>query len=231
MNKIKTIIIIAICILILLVINKHFIYAKYNVKQDINIEKVGDTVINHKDTKEYLTYNDIKIRNDFKNYVYEEDENTYVLYNKEDDIVNMFSIFEVDTLINAFIEYDNAVLSTKTLTKYLNDNNINNDMDLMEHISNYKKDINFFSSNKDIRINYYLNNFTKDILPFVTEYKTISGDYEGCILYNLNYEEDVAIDIMLFYKNRRFVLSFIGEEFEENKIIDLIGTVVLNEEK
>jgi len=227
----KKIIIIIICIFVLLIVNKLFLYNNYLVPQDINIENIGEIDLKHKDAKDYLNYNGIKIRNDFKKYVFEEDEGSYVLYNKDEDIINTFSVYEVNTLLQIFKEYDNDILNEKYIERFLKDNNINNDIELLEYLSNYKNNINYFSSNKEIKFNFYVYQFVYDVLPLIDEYKIIKGDYTGILLFHDNYEEEKSIDIMLLNDGMRYVLSFNGFDINENNILDVVGTVIFNEEE
>ena len=231
MKKIRTVLIIICVLLLLILLGKAYVYKNYNIKQVVNIKNEGSVVIKHKEVKDYLKYNGVKIRNDFKKYTYEEDDNSYILYNKDDDIVNMFAVYDVDTLLNIFIEYDNSLISKEKVEKYLKDNNINNDMELLDYIENYKQDINFFSKDFDIKMDYYIKKYVEDVLPLAEEYKKIEGDYNGIIIYSNNYEEEKSIDVLLFEDNRRIVLTFIGIDINEKNILDLVGTVVIYEEE
>ena len=231
MKKIKTILIIICVLLLLILLGKAYVYKNYNVEQVVNIKNEGSVVIKHKEVKDYLKYNGVKIRNDFKKYTYEEDDDSYILYNKEDDIVNMFAVYDVDTLLNIFIEYDNSLINKDKVEKYLKDNNINNDMELLNYIEKYKQDINFFSKDFDIKMDYYIKKYVEDVLPLAEEYKVIEGDYTGIIVYGNSYEEEKSIDVLLFEDNRRIVLTFIGMDINEKNILDLVGTVVIYEEE
>lgn len=230
MKKGTKIIICILVILLVLVINKVLIYNKYKSKQEIIIVNDGYETINHKDTKDYLEHNGIKIRNDFKKYTYEESDDTYVLYDNNEDIINMFSIHKVETLLTIFKEYDD-ILKKSYIEKFLNENNIKNDMDLLNYISNYEKDITIFNSNKEIKLDYYIRNYINDVMPLVYEYRIVKGDYSGIIVFNYNHEEEDAIEIMLLNKDVRYILSFIGSEISEKNILDLVGTVIFDEKE
>jgi hypothetical protein len=219
-----------ICILLILFISKFLTYNKYQNKQEIIISNDGNITILHKDVKNYLTYNGIKIRNDFNKYEYEKSDDTYILYDKDEDIINMFSIFKVETLIDVFKKFDDT-LSEKEINKFLKDNNINNDIELLDYISNYSKNINLFSSNYDIKLNDYIRRYINEVMPLIYEYKVIDGDYYGIVTYNLNYEEEKTIEVMLLKNNVRYIISYIGSEIEEKYVLDLIGTVIFDEEE
>ena len=191
----------------------------------------GNVTINHTETKNYLIYNGIKIRNDFKKYTYEKSDDMYVLYDKNDDLVNAFSIYETNTFIDVFKTYNNDILSEQRINMFLKENNISNDIELITYISKYSKFINVLSSNYDIKLDYYIRNYINDIFPLVYEYKIIDGDYTGIMTYNLNYEEEKNIEVMLINDDVRYVITFIGSGIEEKNIINLIGTVVFDEEE
>ncbi len=219
-----------ICILLILFISKFLTYNKYQNKQEIIISNDGNITILHKDVKNYLTYNGIKIRNDFNKYEYEKSDDAYILYDKDEDIINIFSIFKVETLIDVFKKFDDT-LSEKEINKFLKDNNINNDIELLDYISNYSKNINLFSSNYDIKLNDYIRRYINEVMPLIYEYKVIDGDYYGIVTYNLNYEEEKTIEVMLLKNNVRYIISYIGSEIEEKYVLDLIGTVIFDEEE
>ena len=155
----------------------------------------------------------------------------YVLYDKHDDLVNAFSVYETNTFIDIFRNYNNDILSEQRIDMFLKENNINNDIELITYISKYSKFINMLSSNYDIKLDYYIRNYINDVLPLVYEYKIIDGDYTGIITYNLNYEEEKTIEVMLINNNVRYIISFIGSGIEEKNVINLIGTVVFDEEE
>ena len=155
----------------------------------------------------------------------------YVLYDKHDDLVNAFSVYETNTFIDIFRNYNNDILSEQRIDMFFKENNINNDIELITYISKYSKFINMLSSNYDIKLDYYIRNYINDVLPLVYEYKIIDGDYTGIITYNLNYEEEKTIEVMLINNNVRYIISFIGSGIEEKNVINLIGTVVFDEEE
>ncbi len=228
---IKIILLIVGIILLFLVLDRLYVYKNYYIKQDINIKNDGSIVIKHKDVKNYLDYNGIKIRNDFKNYTFEEDDNSYVQYDKDEEIVNMFAVYNTDTLLNAFKTYDNTLISSIKVEKYLNDNNINSDLELLKFIENYEQYINIFTDSFIIKMDYYIKSYVEDVLPLIYEYKVIEGDYNGILVYNYNYEEEENIDVLLFDDDRITVLSFIGMNVEEKKVVDLVGTVIVYAEE
>lgn len=207
----------------LLIINyKKILY--YNISNNsyyLNVEQKNTININHKDVNDYFQYKNIKIRNDFKNYdVIFRDGNTYS--SKKDDKTFSISIKE-DMLNNILI---NSNLKNNELDKFLNDNHINNSIDLLYYSLDNKKNINIYSSIKNIKeqmiikstLDYYfgLNSNLKYDLYL------LNGEYKGVIMKN----KDGGI-VELVDKNISYLIN-IKTNKDLDYIIDLISTIVIN---
>ena len=232
-----------IVIFILIIVAIYFIYKaiSFNMYYKNNHDDVirEDSIsINKKDYKNYIEYNSIRINNIFKKYIFE--EGSYLLFDKDEEVIEMFYEYEGDTYIESFInglniypeEDKKEILSRKQRKDIIKDNNINKDIDLIKFMYDYlKKDLNILSSTNELKTYAYINNYLSNVIPLISGYREINGDYEGIIIYenNLDYENNYLIN--LYHDNRRYILSFIGNELSEEDIIDLIGTVRFNEKK
>ena len=232
-----------IVIFILIIVAIYFIYKaiSFNMYYKNNHDDVirEDSIsINKKDYKDYMEYNSIRINNIFKKYIFE--EGSYLLFDKDEEVIEMFYEYEGDTYIESFInglniypeEDKKEILSRKQRKDIIKDNNITKDIDLIKFMYDYlKKDLNILSSTNELKTYAYINNYLSNVIPLISGYREINGDYEGIIIYenNLDYENNYLIN--LYHDNRRYILSFIGNELSEEDIIDLIGTVRFNEKK
>ena len=232
-----------IVIFILIIVAIYFIYKaiSFNMYYKNNHDDVirEDSIsINKKDYKNYIDYNNIRINNIFKKYIFE--EGSYLLFDKDEEVIEMFYEYEGDTYIESFInglniypeEDKKEILSRKQRKDIIKDNNITKDIDLIKFMYDYlKKDLNILSSTNELKTYAYINSYLSNVIPLISGYREINGDYEGIIIYenNLDYENNYLIN--LYHDNRRYILSFIGNELSEEDIIDLIGTVRFNEKK
>ena len=209
-------------------------YYKNNHKIIISNETV---TVNEKDYKNYLKYNGIKIENIFKNYIYEDE--SYILLDKDEEIIETFFEFEGITYIEAFLygmdniqSLDEELLNEKQREKIIKDNNIKRDIDLIRYMYDYlNKELTVFSSMKELRTYAYINKFISNTIPLVEDYKEIVGDYEGIIIYvgNMDFENDILIN--LYHNNKRYRLYFVGNELTEENILELLRTVRFDEEE
>lgn len=230
-----------IVIFILMIVAIYFIYKAisfymYYKNNHDDVIREDSISINKKDYKNYIDYNNIRINNIFKKYIFE--EGSYLLFDKDEEVIEMFYEYEGDTYIESFInglniypeEDKKEILSRKQRKDIIKDNNINKDIDLIKFMYDYlKKDLNILSSTNELKTYAYINNYLSNVIPLISGYREINGDYEGIIIYenNLDYENNYLIN--LYHDNIRYILSFIGNELSEEDIIDLIGTVRFNE--
>ena len=139
-----------IVIFILMIVAIYFIYKaiSFNMYYKNNHDDVirEDSIsINKNDYKNYIDYNNIRINNIFKKYIFE--EGSYLLFDKDEEVIEMFYEYEGDTYIESFInglniyteEDKKEILSRKQRKDIIKDNNINKDIDLIKLIYDYLK--------------------------------------------------------------------------------------------
>ena len=202
MKKNKIILAVSLCLLLVLV-GSYFIYKNYyllkynssNTNYDaiVSTKKFNSTMtIESKklDKEDYLTIKDFKIKNDFKNFRQQKDEDgndEYILYNENNDVVASFLVNTTDSFVyklkNDQAIYDSVKnkLSLSDLTSLLSENNVNNDIELFNYLSKTKNTKNnIFTHVKTMKTNFILE-FIASQLPVTSSTTLISGNYEGYI--------------------------------------------------
>ena len=248
-SRVKTIIVTILIIMfafsISFVFTKLYLLKKYEVK-DYKNEKYQNIInsLNKQDTltiykktiseDDYLSFQNIRIRNDFSEYTNEMDNtgyasSTYNLY-KDSKLLAMFSISTFETYIELF--KNNILFSSNEdmknqfkkadrgymLLKY----DINDDIDLLNYLKdNYYQNSNIFSSVRDIKESAALKVFANTITPNVESLTIINGDYHGYIFNCKNNLKEVNI----IRNNKRYVFIFGGTLANDEYIKDLLSTL------
>ncbi len=202
--------------------------------------KIKDTLtIEHKeiDPNDYLKYQNIKIKNDFRNF--EKMDSTldssnisserYILKN---DKTTAFWMSVTDTYVY-LLKSDKTLFGTEdkritnsNLTDILNKYNIENDIDLFNFLSN-KKNVksNIFTSVKRMKENYAIYFMTSVMMPSIDSITLIDGDYNGYIFNMSNFN---VKEVSIIKDNKRYTFLFINTEyFKDEYIKELLDTVVI----
>ena len=226
-NK-KILIIIGICILLeiitFLLTRKIYYINNYNdskleykfsdISNDYKIN--NEIVINTTPVSDnnYITMEDIRIRNDFADYTRE----IVSSFNGEMTIRYMSSNGSYFSIgITSF--YLNLFNDNKHLNKYLHRKKINNDIDLIKLIGSDEYKTNFWTSAKDIIGSYNLYVKAKDL--GIKNVTLIKGNYEGFMYESMPNVREVN----LYKNNKRYVLMFVGNDFNLDKVQDLLNTI------
>jgi len=229
MNKKQKIIIqVIIGIIFVYVIFKQICVLTYTKKDFDSNSKItiGNTIelkTNKLNENEYITFNNIKIRNDFKNYEKTNKDNE-VTYRNNNNIMNI--IISSQTYIDKLNtkEVEDKIYKTIDIKKILNKNNIKNDIDLFRYISNYKfNSNNIFASLYKIKESYFAKYISIAILPDLSSPITfLNGSYNGYI-FNVN---DNFKQVNILKDDKVYTFNFSG--YDDKYIIDLLNTVVIN---
>ena len=88
-------------------------------------------------------------------------------------------------------------------SELLDDVNIENTLDLLHYLDRYGyQNINYFSSMRDVKLNYVLSVLFENTIPDSGR-NYITGDYTGYVLfYNNDYE------VNLIHNHRRYIIYF-----------------------
>lgn len=239
-------IIIIITILIICLLVKGFFLYYYNVdsivlndyNKIIKNYKFKDTItINKKevDNNNYLSFKNIKIRNDFKDFIKEVDQTNsdyerYMLYDNEKNIKAAFMIgkYYTNTYIlrnNPTYFVDDKRFSSNDVVKILDENNITNDIELFDFLKeNMNMKVNIFTSIKKMKEYFIIKYLVAIMLPTVESLTKIEGEYDGFI-YNLKYGKEVVI---IIDDNKYTFTFFKNEYFKDSYIEELLNTIVID---
>lgn len=199
------------------------------VENEIKLKKV-DVIDNN-----YLEYDGMKIRNDFKNFekleeIPEVSSLKFVLRDENNKVKASFWMGKGDTYLTMlkadktlFGTNDKKITNTE-ITEFLKENNINNDIEFFEYLEkNKNKKNSIFTSVKQMKKNYGIQYLASVMLPEINSVTLIKGDYEGYIFNMKNMKE-----VNIIKDGKRYVFMFIYTDyFTDEYIKDILNTVVI----
>lgn len=234
--------------IVLVIIIAYFGYKGYNlsyyhIDEDLKIftQKfdIQDTItLTHKNVSNnnYFEYQNIKIRNDFKEYEQtninvDDSSPRLVLKDKDDKTIKAFWMGisdEYTYLLESDKEYfgiDDKKIDTD-IKSILKDNNINNDLDLFKYLANSNNiKNNIFTSTKKMKQHYSLIKMTSVIISSIDSITLIDGDYEG---YIFNYQNNMK-EVSIIKNNKRYTFIFMSDNpLTKEYLIDLLSTIVID---
>ena len=181
---------------------------KYKIKDEMKIETKQVS------NDDYITIEDMRIRNDFKDYsreiVSSANGDMTIRYTSSNG--SYFSIGITSPYLNLFN-------SIKEIESYLKNKKVNNDIDLIKLIASESNKSNFFKIANDLKGQYYL--YLKASEFDIQNITLINGSYTGFMSQAI----DNVREINLYKNNKRYVLLFVGNDFTLDKIQDLLNTV------
>ncbi len=249
----KKLILIISIIIILLVI--YFGYKGFNLyyynTNSINIKdfetyvkqfNISNTItLKHKDIQDndYFQYQNIKIRNDFKDFKQLESSTStdtfspqLVLKDENNNTSRAFWMGTTDTYVY-LLETDKTLfgaedrrITNTNLTKILKKNNINNDIELFNYLSSQKNiKNNIFTSVKKMKENYTIWFMISVIMPTMNNITLINGDYEG---YIFNVKDSIK-EVSILKNNKRYTFVFIDNTtLTDEYLTDILSTIVID---
>ena len=161
-------------------------------------------------------------------YEKKEDSNFYVLYDDNHEVKNYYSVSIMPEYINLLgynytMEVDNhEFVQEAGVKKFLINNNIKNDIDLLKYIKdNYYLKSNIFSTINSIKNNYMINEFVAITFSNFKSIDLISDNYG----YIINIKDDLK-EVHLLHNSKEYVITLGGEELTKEDFIDtLLGTI------
>ena len=184
------------------------------------LKKKNATIFLHQEedeSKEYLTYQNMRIRNDFSDFI-KKNDNTYVLNAYDNNVYIMFNID--DTLIDKAKSLENEYLD-----QIIKENNLINDFKLLEYIANNYSNPNFLNSIDTLKEKNALKQLISVIALSFESITYLDGTYQGYILNNTQNDLKIAYFIK---NNKAYVFTFSGlEYFNDDYIKELLETVVI----
>ena len=211
-----------------------------NYSKGLNIVDTITIQTKKLDESEYLVYDEIKIKNDFENFVIlEESQKTnnsvkYVLYDENSKTKASFWIGTKETNVDVF---DSEVLVFNSMDanyeetdvkKFFKKNKITNDVDLIKYLVDTKSKTNsVFTDLQDLKDKYAIHYIASMLYTNLNSITLLDGDLEG---YILNYNENVSKikEVNIIKNNKNYVFTIIGlEYFTDEYINDLLNTIVI----
>lgn len=211
----------------------------YNEYMD-SFQLHNSIVINKKsiENSNYLIFKNVKIRNDFADYIVTYESETNKIYRLVDENENVKAVFRIG-VDNSIIDdvLDEALFDREDKEKFLKENNITDDMDLLDFVlQKHKVKNNILTSIKKIKEHAMIQYFTYTTLSnpsFITKF---SGDYEGYLIGNeKSSQENTKYNnintVNLIKDNKVYSFGFwLSDDFTEDYIKDIIETVIIEDE-
>lgn len=190
----------------------------YDISSGLNIANYQN--ITFKESNDYLTFENVKIRNDFENYkfvnTYKDDNIKEITYGEDVNGVS-FSIGILKGNINSYSAFSN----------FFEEKGITTDVGYIEYIKNYEyKQTNIFSNYENFKNNtivyYGAETYFNTLGDNIT---LIKGDYDGLI----GEPTSNGVIIAYLYKdNQTYAFTFYKTlNLDKNDIIDLISTIII----
>ena len=201
----------------------------FEIHNDININK------KEVDNNNYLIFRNIKIRNDFKDYVLRfesEDNKTYELDDENGNIKAIFRIGIENNEINDFL--NEGMFDKKDKEMFLSKHNISNDKELFDFIiKKHNTNSTIFTSVGKMKENAMIQYLTFVSLSNPTYITKINGDYTGYIIgkeknNSTNAKYKNINTVRLLNGNKIYSFGFwISDDFTEEYLKDIIETIII----
>lgn len=183
---------------------------------------------------EYLQYNDLKIRNDFKEY--ESETHSDVTGNYIDYVNRTGNSYISLGEAKPYLEYlhlndfDSKEEIQKGVTyaevsEYLKDNQVDSDQKLFAFLAEDNFKNNLFTSSKKIKGSYGLYYVASILNPHNTKIINLKGDLDGYMFV----QEGNVTEINILKNEKRYVIVMVGEYFTNEKVKDLLNTIVITD--
>ena len=181
----------------------------YSYKSIRDAYKINDKLTIHTNLlnkDDYIEYNGIKIKNDFKGYESKENSDVtgnYIVYTNKDNN-SYFSL----GITEPYIDFLHLTSDSK---------------EKVVASENYKK--NIFSLGKDIKASYALYEVAYILNPHNKKITLLEGDLKG---YMFTLDNNVR-EVNILKNNKRYVFVMSGEYYSIDKVVELINTIVIKE--
>ena len=230
-----------IIVIIILLIAGYFSYKGYNFYNyylsaqkfdDVNSNfEITDTMtISNDKTIDYITFDEVKMVNDFKNFDKVNTQGDFIVsyqQSNENGNNNTFSYAKGDEKVSNLINFSSAtdkkinkINAEEIFKKY----DIKNDLDLIKYLSTWDfKKMNIFTRTFELKKNYFFNYIKNTEYPGVEKILLLEGKYQGYILYYDDFKE-----INILKNNKNYMFLFSGEKFTNEYIKYFLDTLVID---
>ena len=190
----------------------------------------------------YLDNVNVKIRNDFDTIIYEDNNDRYLLYDNNKKDIGGINIGISETYINEFknekygsfhnygIDWLYDKIDIKDKEKFLQKNNIKNDIDLFKYISKnyyyyYYRELNWSYDIKSMKDYFMFNTMIFTDFQLLNSAVLITGDYYG---YILTYDYSDFKFVSILKDDVIYWLTFFGDEYTTDEYInDILSTLII----
>ena len=234
-KKITLVLLIILFIIICYFVDKSYLYFKYNISiekdsynQIVDSLKIQNSInINVNDNyNSTILLDEIKIMDIFNDFSMIEKKNNIIKY-RNNDTMDTF-IARIDkTYLDMILTDENIKINEKELKQFFSKNNITNDIDLFNYLSNIKYTrSNIFTNIEDMKNNYIINYLVSISMTSGKTITKLEGEYNGFII-NLSNGKEVSI----LKNNKRYIFTFIGKQFTDEFIKEMLNTTIINDYK
>lgn len=240
MNKKKKVLIICIvciCLVIIPYISYQILtYFPYYI-HDIHLEESEKIIKNLKNEEfatitkkdyqgDYFEYENIKIANEFNEFLLSDKMKSYNMYTYKDKAT--FVIGTKEKELNKLREVQEYCINCKEIIEQIiTENNLKNDMDLFNYLKSYDfSKSTFLTKTKNMKSDYVINDYIIMFMPQFSKIIYINGDYNGYI-----YELERGYEVVLEKDNKQYIFVFTNHSgssyYTKEKVYDLISTIVI----
>lgn len=222
--KKKNIIFIIVGILIILSIHKMMIINEYTINktEKKKIDEITNgliikdlKVILKEEQEEYLTFQNLKVKNIFKEFTCGEEENTYSCQ-KEDG--STFLMKKTTSFTDKWEKYQEK--------NHIREETYKTDIDLLGAIKEASTSKNtLLKPNKYIKRDYFLQKYAIDVIPIILSMDLVEGDYSGYILHTTSNSRELYIT----YKKNTYTFQFTNlDYFQEEIIQNFMNSIIIS---
>jgi hypothetical protein len=204
-----------------------------------SIEIHNDITINKKnvENENYLIYKNVKIRNDFSDYVITYEGDNGRIYRLMDDENNVKAVFKIGVdVTNIDLVLDESMFKKSDKEKFFSKYNISDDIDLLDFVLQKHKTKNtIFTPVKNMREHAMIQYFTFVTLGNPSYITKLTGDYKGYLIGNEKSGLENATlkninTVNILEDNKKYYFGFwLSDDFTEEYIKDIIETVVIED--
>ncbi len=243
MKKKKTVLFIVVLFVMLLcgfIGYKTYLLSKYKIYKDDNYLRFIEGLVNHdvitiksngkQDNVEYISSDGISLKNDYSDFTHVNEDITmfkmYVLYDEKKNFISCISFGE-DKNEKVELIKSTDVVDSKVINKFLEKNNITNDMELLDYLIRTKDEKNnIFTSAAEIKCTYVIH-YIMDSFASGSPVTYFEGDITGY----MTKVSDKAKEVFVFKDKdgQGYYITFMGlDYFTDERILDVLENLVIN---
>lgn len=219
---------------------KMYLLSKYEIYKDVRYTNFLEGLVNHdtvtikssgkQDNVDYISSDGISLKNDYSDFIKENTESlSYEMYSLSDKDQNVISYisFGEDRYEKIELIKDTDMVKSKVINKFLEKNNITNDMELLDYLIRTKDEKNnIFTSAEKIKCTY--------VIHFIMSCYALGNPvtyFDGDIVGYMTRVDDKTKEAFVFKDKdgQGYFITFIGlNYFTDERILDVLENLVIN---